>query len=58
VALDTSGICNLRYKDVITLAASMPNLQSRLFYTMSQRIDDLNTTTGDYTVEQRMAAFL
>lgn len=58
VALETGAICNLRYKDVITLAASMPDLQSRLFSTMSQRIGDLNTTTGDYMVEQRMAAFL
>ena len=58
VALDTSGVCALPYDDVTELSANVPDLQAQLFRTMSQRIGDLNTIAGDYTADQRLAAFL
>jgi len=58
VALDTSCLCRLPYTDVTKLAARMPDLQTQLFRTMSQRIGDLNTVASDFTADQRMAAFL
>ena len=41
VALDTSGVCSLPYDDITELSANLPDLQSQLFRTMSQRIGDL-----------------
>lgn len=58
VALNTSGVCNLSYKEVTELSVNLPDLQSALFRTMSQRIGELNTIAGDYTADQRLAAFL
>ena len=58
VALDTSGVCSLPYDDVTKLSSKLPDLQSQLFRTMSQRIGDLNTIAGDYTADERLAAFL
>ena len=58
VALDTSSLCKLPYKEVTKLAAGMPKLQTQLFRTMSQRIGELNTVASDFTADQRMAAFL
>jgi CRP/FNR family transcriptional regulator len=58
IALDTSGVCNLSYDEVTALSADVPDLQSQLFSTMSQRIGDLNTIAGDYTADQRLSAFL
>lgn len=58
VALDTSGICSLAYEEITELSSGIPDLQSQLFRTMSQRIGDLNTFAGDFTADERMAAFL
>lgn len=58
VALDTSAVCALPYEDITALSAKVPALQSQLFRTMSQRIGDLSTIAGDYTADQRLAAFL
>ena len=58
VALDTGGVCNLSYEELTELSVNLPDLQSELFRTMSQRIGELNTIAGDYTADQRLAAFL
>lgn len=58
VALKTSSICDLNYKEVTKFAAYMPDLQSQLFRMMSGRICALNIAAANYTVDQRMAAFL
>ena len=58
IALDTGGVCNLSYEELQELSINLPDLQSKLFSTMSQRIGELNTIAGDYSADQRMAAFL
>ncbi len=58
IALDTGGVCNLSYEELQELSINLPDLQSQLFSTMSQRIGELNTIAGAYSADQRMAAFL
>lgn len=58
VALDTATVCRLPYNDLAGLAAQMPSLQRQLLRLMSKDIVGSQALSGDFTAEERLAAFL
>lgn len=58
VALDTAAVCVLPYSDLTSLSASIPGLQAQLVRLMSKDIAEAITLAGDFTAEERLAAFL
>lgn len=58
VALETVMLCRFSFPRISLLAARMPGLQHQLFRLLSQDIGKATLLTGDYTAEERMAAFL
>lgn len=58
VALDTVMLCRFSFPKMALLAAKMPGLQAHLFRLLSQDINKAALLAGDYSAEQRMAAFL
>lgn len=58
VALDTSTVCVLPYNELTSLASTMPSLQSQLVRLMSKDLAEAVTLAGDFTAEERLAAFL
>jgi CRP/FNR family transcriptional regulator len=58
MALDTSTVCVLPYEELSSLAAKIPELQGQLVRLMSKDLADAVTLAGDYTAEERLAAFL
>ena len=58
VALDTATVCRLPYNDLAGLAAQMPSLQRQLLRLMSKGIAGSQALSGDFTAEERLAAFL
>lgn len=58
VALDTSTVCRLPYNDLAGLAAQMSSLQHQLLRLMSKGIVGSQALSGDFTAEERLAAFL
>lgn len=58
VALDTSTVCVLPYTELSALAQGIPGLQNQLIKLMSKDLGEAVTLAGDYTAEERLAAFL
>lgn len=58
VALDTVMLCRFSFPRISMLAARLPGLQKHLFRLMSRDIGRASLLAGDYSADQRMAAFL
>ena len=58
VALDTATVCVLPYGQLTELAGELEGLRSQLFRLMSKDIADAAALAGDFTAEERIAAFL
>nr|WP_282452660.1 cyclic nucleotide-binding domain-containing protein [Lysobacter sp. CAU 1642] len=58
VALDTVTICRFSFPMLATLATRMPGLQRHLFRLLSQDIGKAALLAGDFSADQRVAAFL
>ncbi|MEO6065154.1 MAG: cyclic nucleotide-binding domain-containing protein [Lysobacterales bacterium] len=58
VALDTVSLCRFSFPKIAVLAARLPGLQQHLFRLLSRDIGSAALLAGDWTADQRMAAFL
>lgn len=58
VALDTVMLCRFSFDQMELLATRVPGLQRQLFRLMSRDIGRAALLAGDFTADQRMAAFL
>ncbi|MHB8423538.1 MAG: helix-turn-helix domain-containing protein [Gammaproteobacteria bacterium] len=58
MALDTVTVCVLQYADIAALALQVPSLQKQIFRLMSKDIVSSHALAGDFTAEERLAAFL
>jgi len=57
-ALIDSSVCRLPYSTVTQLAHEIPELQAQLLRLLSREVFSITAIAGDYTAEERMAAFL
>ncbi len=58
VALDTVMLCRFSFPKIAVLATRLPGLQRHLFRLLSRDIGRASLLAGDWTADQRMAAFL
>lgn len=58
MALDTVMLCRFSFPMMATLATRMPGLQDQLFRLLSQDINKAALLAGDFSADERMAAFL
>lgn len=58
VTLDTAALCRFSFPAMATLATRLPHLQEQLFRLLSKDIGTASLLSGDYTAEERLAAFL
>lgn len=58
VALDTVMLCRFSFPKIAVLAARLPGLQKHLFRLLSRDIGRATLLSGDWSADQRMAAFL
>lgn len=58
VALDTTMLCRFSFPKMATLAQRMPGLQGQLFKLLSADIGKAALLAGDFSADERMAAFL
>lgn len=58
VALDTVTLCRFSFPKIAMLATKMPGLQEQLFRLLSEDIGKASLLAGDFTADERMAAFL
>ncbi|MFB9068563.1 helix-turn-helix domain-containing protein [Pseudofulvimonas gallinarii] len=58
VALDTVVLCRFSFQRMSSLASTMPGLQSRLFRLLSEDIGKAALLSGDFSADERMAAFI
>ena len=58
VALDTVMLCRFSFPKIAVLATRMPGIQKQLFRLLSRDIGRAALLAGDWTADQRMAAFL
>ncbi|MEJ2297167.1 MAG: helix-turn-helix domain-containing protein [Woeseiaceae bacterium] len=58
VALETVLLCRFSFPKMALLAAQMPGLQEQLFRLLSEDIGKASLLAGDYTADERLAAFL
>ena len=58
VALDTAMLCRFSFPKISVLATRLPGLQQHLFRLLSRDIGSAALLAGDWTADQRMAAFL
>ncbi len=58
VALDTVMLCRFSFPMMATLAGRMPGLQRHLFNLLSQDIGKASVLAGNFTADERLAAFL
>ena len=58
VALDTVMLCRFSFPKIAVLAARLPGLQKHLFRLLSRDIGRAALLAGDWSADQRMAAFL
>lgn len=58
VALDTVMLCRFSFPKIAVLATRMPGIQKQLFKLLSRDIGRAALLAGDWTADQRMAAFL
>lgn len=58
VALDEVQLCRFSFPKIAVLATRLPGLQKQLFKLMSRDIGHAERLAGDYSADQRIAAFL
>jgi CRP/FNR family transcriptional regulator len=58
VALDPVMLCRFSFPGIAALATRMPGVQQQLFKLLSQDIGKAALLAGNYTADERMAAFL
>ena len=58
VALDTVMLCRFSFPKIAVLATRLPGLQQHLFRLLSRDIGRAALLAGDWSADQRMAAFL
>lgn len=58
VALDTVMLCRFSFPMMATLAGRMPGLQRHLFSLLSQDIGKASLLSGNFTADERLAAFI
>jgi len=58
VALDTVMLCRFSFPRIAVLATRVPGLQRHLFRLLSRDIGRASLLAGDWSADQRMAAFL
>ena len=58
VALDSVVLCRFSFPTMAALATRMPGLQAQLFRLLSQDIGKAALLAGNYSADERMAAFL
>jgi CRP/FNR family transcriptional regulator len=58
VALDTVMLCRFSFPKIAVLAAQVPGLQRQLFRLLSRDIGRAALLAGDWSADQRLAAFL
>lgn len=58
MALDTVMLCRFSFPMMALLATRMPGLQAQLFRLLSQDINKAALLAGDFSADERMAAFL
>jgi CRP/FNR family transcriptional regulator, anaerobic regulatory protein len=58
IALDTVMLCRFSFPKIAVLAARLPGLQKQLFRLLSRDIGRAALLAGDWSADQRMAAFL
>jgi len=58
IALDTVFVCRFSFPALATLATKMPGVQQQLFRLLSADIGKASLLAGDYSADERLAAFL
>jgi len=58
VALDTVTLCRFAFPALRTLATRLPGIQETLFKLMSKDIVNAALLGGDYSADERLAAFM
>ena len=58
VALDSVSLCKFSFPNIAALAGRVPGLQKRLFSLLSEDIGKAALLAGNFTADERMAAFL
>lgn len=58
IALEDSGFCRFSFPAISALATRMPALQQQLFRLISKEVGMASRLSGDYSSDERMAAFL
>jgi CRP/FNR family transcriptional regulator len=58
VALESVQLCRFSFPNIAALATRMPGLQQRLFALLSEDINKASLLAGNFTADERMAAFL
>lgn len=58
IALDTVTLCRFSFPQMSLLATRLPGLQQHLFRLLSHDIGKASLLAGDFTADERMAAFL
>lgn len=58
VALDAVMLCRFSFPNIAALATRMPGLQQHMFRLLSQDIGKASLLVGNFTADERMAAFL
>jgi CRP/FNR family transcriptional regulator, anaerobic regulatory protein len=58
VALDSVQLCRFSFPNIAALAARVPGLQQQLFRLLSEDIGKAALLSGNFTADERMAAFL
>ncbi|HEU4992202.1 MAG TPA: helix-turn-helix domain-containing protein [Luteimonas sp.] len=58
VALDTVTLCRFSFPKISVLATRLPRLQQTLFQMLSRDIGTASMLAGDWSADERMAAFL
>ena len=58
VALDSVALCRFSFPMIATLAMRVPGIQQQLFRLLSEDIGKASLLSGDYSAEERLAAFL
>jgi CRP/FNR family transcriptional regulator len=58
VALDSVMLCRFSFPGIAALATKLPGLQQHLFRLLSQDIGKAALLAGNYTADERLAAFL
>lgn len=58
IALDAVEVCRFSFPALATLAARVPGIQQELFRRLSKDIGNAALLAGDYSADERLAAFL